>query len=99
MANKVRDIFIKPPEEDPDFLQLLVDIHTSNVGQCCTCEHYFVDIYTPGFIADPEEFCDLSKPYFNERYISYRGKSIDCPDYKETDISRYREALEKLGGK
>lgn len=88
MSNRIHKVFM----DGSEMVELLKDIHESNIGRCATCQHYSLDVYAPGFISTPE-YCNAGNSITHLIAVS-QGRET-CDDYKEKDISETLKVFEE----
>lgn len=88
MSNHIQKIFM----DGSEMMDLLKDIHESNIGRCATCQHHTLDVYAPGFISEPES-CKAGNSIAHLIAVS-QGR-VACNDYKEKDISEALKVFEE----
>lgn len=98
MFASFRRIFKPTKEEQIQDLELILRLHSEQIGKCSTCENY-IPTEMPGFVTDYGR-CKARSPVFDHKVATYGDPEPECSLYLEsTDyIDDVKERISKLKG-
>ena len=87
-----RRTFLPTPEEQIHDLEMVLRLHTEQIGYCSTCENYIAS-NMPGFVTDYGN-CRVDSPVFAEKMCGIKDEK--CSLYAEKSVEPIKEEIERI---
>ena len=92
MIASFRRTFLPTPEEQIQEYEMVLRMHTEQIGYCSTCENY-ISSDMPGFVTDYGN-CRVDSPVFEAKVCGLKDEN--CPLYAEKSVEPIKEEIERI---
>lgn len=90
MIASFRRTFLPTPEEQIQDLEMILKLHTEQIGHCSTCKNH-ISSDMPGIVTDYGS-CNVDSPVFAEKVCGLSEET--CPLYMEESVEPIKREIE-----
>ena len=92
MIASFRRTFLPTPEEQIQDLEMILKLHTEQIGHCSTCKNH-ISSDMPGIVTDYGS-CNVDSPVFAAKVCGLRENT--CPLYIEESVEPIKREIERI---